>query len=182
VIPSDETAISSHKGNQCSEAARFTVDLDRTIKWAASRLLTQAGHRYGGQRSDRTADIWRPMVINHDIKNKAKAARYLPVYADYMQMEASQKPSDICRYMQVYAEKCRPVKSRQISAGISRYLQSAGICGSGKSRQIFAVRSGSLQVDLYLPRFWAASRIKDFIWPDCESEVRSAAGRAASEH
>jgi len=59
---------------------------------------------------------------------------------------------------------------------------SACICGSGKSRQISAVRSGSLQVDLYLPRFWAASRIKDFIWPDCESEVRSAAGRAASEH
>jgi len=59
---------------------------------------------------------------------------------------------------------------------------SAGICRSGKSRQISAVRSGSLQVDLYLPRLWAASRIKDFIWPDCESEVRSAAGRAASEH
>ena len=59
---------------------------------------------------------------------------------------------------------------------------SACICGSGKSRQISAVRSGSLQVDLYLPRLWAASRIKDFIWPDCESEVRSAAGRAASEH
>ena len=62
--------------------------------------------------------------------------------------------------MQVYAEKCRPVKSRQISA----------------------VRSGSLQVDLYLPRLWEASGIKDFIWPDCKSEVRSAAGRAASEH
>jgi hypothetical protein len=121
--------------------------------------------------------------------------------------------------MQVYAKKCRPVKSRQISAGVWRYLQayagqakavrylqvyggicrhmrvrqkpsdicrymeeSAGICGSGKSRQITAVRSGSLLVDLYLPRLWAACRIKDFIWPDCESEVRSAAGRAASEH
>ena len=59
---------------------------------------------------------------------------------------------------------------------------SVGICGSGKSRQISAVRPGFLQVDLYLPRLWAASRIKDFIWPDCESEVRSAAGRAASEH
>jgi len=53
---------------------------------------------------------------------------------------------------------------------------SAGICGSGKSRQISAVRSGSLQVDLYLLRLRAASRIKDCIWPDCESEVRSAAG------
>jgi hypothetical protein len=85
---------------QCSEAAspaRFTVDLDRTIKWAASRLLTQAGHRYGGQRSDRTADIWRPMVINHDIKNKAKAARYLQVYGGICRhMQVRQKPSDIC--------------------------------------------------------------------------------------
>jgi len=93
---------------QCSEAAspaRFTVDLDWTIKWAASRLLTQAGHRYGGQRSDRTADIWRPMVIHHDIKNKAKAARYLPVYADYMQSDVCQ--SKAIRYLPVYAGICR---------------------------------------------------------------------------
>ena len=92
---------------QCSEAAspaRFTFDLDRTIKWAASRLLTQAGHRYSGQRSDRTADIWRPMVINRDIKSKAKAARYLPVYADYMQTDVGQ--SKAIRYLQVYAGIC----------------------------------------------------------------------------
>jgi hypothetical protein len=48
----------------------------------------------------------------------------------------------------------------------SRYMEVyAGICGSGKNRQISAVRSGSLQVDLYLPKLWAASRIKDYIWP-----------------
>ena len=85
--------------DQCSEAAspdRFTVDLDRTIEWAASRLLTQAGHRYCGQRSDRTADIWPPMVINYDIKNKAKAARYLPVYADYMQSDVGQSKAIRC--------------------------------------------------------------------------------------
>ena len=94
--------------SQCSESAnpaRFTVDLDRTMKWAASRILTQAGHRYGGPRSDRTADIWRPMVINHDIKNKVKAARYLPVYADYMQSDVGQ--SKAIRYLQVYAGICR---------------------------------------------------------------------------
>jgi len=89
--------------------------------------------------------------------------------------------------------KCKTLKKTKIGLCLkllpndtkprSRYMEvSAGICGSGKSRQIPAVRSGSLQVDLYLPRLWAASRIKDFIWPDCESEVRSAAGRAASEH
>jgi len=75
------------------------------MKWAASRILTQAGHRYGGPRSDRTADIWRPMVINHDIKNKVKAARYLPVYADYMQSDVGQ--SKAIRYLQVYAGICR---------------------------------------------------------------------------
>jgi len=94
--------------NQCSEAAspaRFTVDLDRTIKWAASRLLTQAGHRYGGQRSDRTADIWRPMVRNHDINKQG---------------ESRQISASLCR---LYAEWCRPVKSHQISAGICRYMQ-----------------------------------------------------------
>jgi hypothetical protein len=63
--------------DQCSEAAspaRFTLDLDRTTKWAASGLPTQAGHRYGGQRSDRTADIWRPMVINHDINKQTTSS------------------------------------------------------------------------------------------------------------
>jgi len=97
-----------HPPIKCSEAAspaRFTVDLDWTTKWAASRLLTQAGHRYGGQRTDRTADIWRLMVINHDITNKAKAARYLPVYADYMQSDVRQ--SKAIRYLPVYAGICR---------------------------------------------------------------------------
>jgi hypothetical protein len=45
------------------------------------------------------------MVINHDIKNKAKAARYLPVYVDYMQSDVGQ--SKAIRYLQVYAGICR---------------------------------------------------------------------------
>ena len=121
------------------------------------------------------------MVINHDIKNKAKAARYLLVYADYMQSDVGQ--SQAIKYLQVYTGICREMLSSQKPSDICRYMEvSAGICGTGKCRQISAVRSGSLQVDLYLPRLCAACRIKDFIWPDCESEVRSAAGRAASEH
>jgi hypothetical protein len=66
--------------------------------------------------------------------------------------------------MQRNVGQSKAVRYLQVYGGICRYMEvSAGICGSGKSRQISAVRSGSLQVDLYLPRLWAASRIKDFI-------------------
>jgi len=44
-----------------------------------------------------------------------------------MQSDVGQsKPSDICRYMQVYAEKCTPVKAvryLQVYGGICRHMR-----------------------------------------------------------
>jgi len=56
------------------------------------------------------------MVINHDIKNKAKAARYLLVYADYMQSDVGQ--SKAVRYLQVYGGICRHMRVRQMPSDI----------------------------------------------------------------